>query len=208
MLIHDFVQGTDEWLAARRGVITGSRFKDCRDKLASGKPSKACLHYAMDVARERVGGTAPAKMVNAAMRTGTEQEPLARIAYEVATQSLVEEIGFVTTDDRLFGVSPDGLVDEHGLIEIKTMVSSDTLFTCFRGDYSAYLDQCYGQMWLMGRKWVDLVLWAPDLECIGRHLTIHRIHRDDDIIQALEDDLMTFAAMVAENEKVLRQVAA
>jgi exodeoxyribonuclease (lambda-induced) len=208
MIFYDAPQGSQEWLEARRAVITGSRFKDCRDKLANGKPSKARLVYAMDVARERVGGTVPPKMVNAAMRSGTEQESFARRAYEAKTGNLVEEIGFVTTDDRMFGVSPDGLVDDDGLVEIKTLVSSDTLFTCFQGDYSAYLDQCYGQMWLLGRKWVDLVLWAPDMACIGRELTIHRLHRDDNIIEKLEADLMAFSAMVDQNERLLRQVAA
>ena len=71
-------QGSEDWLAYRRGVITGSRFKDARDKLKNGQPSKACLDYARDLARERLGGKAPAKFQNAAMRTGTEQEPFAR----------------------------------------------------------------------------------------------------------------------------------
>ena len=78
-------QGSEEWLTARRGKITGSRFKDARDKLKGGQPSKACLGYAMDVARERIGGSAPSKFQNAAMRTGTEQEPFARAMYEART---------------------------------------------------------------------------------------------------------------------------
>lgn len=208
MIYHDHPQGSEEWLAARRGVITCSRFKDARSKLKSGQPSKECLLYAMDVARERVGGKAPDKFVNGAMRFGTEQEPFARAHYEAKTGYLVEEAGFFTTDDCLFGVSVDGLVEDDGIIEIKTMVSSDTLFTAFSGDISAYIDQCNGAMWLLGRKWVDLVLWAPDLECIGRHLTIRRIERVDNDINALEADLMQFAALVEQNERLLRQVAA
>lgn len=204
MIYYDALQGSDEWLSARRGVITASRFKDCRDRLKNGEMSKACLLYAMDVARERVGGIAPPKFQNAAMKTGTEQEPLARQAYEATTGYLVEEAGFITTDDRLFGVSVDGFIDQDGIVEIKTLVSSDTLFAALGGDTSAYLDQCNGAMWLLGRKWVDLVLWAPDLECIGRHLTIHRIDRDDNAIDALEQDLILFERKVSENEKKLR----
>lgn len=202
LIIHTAPQGSDEWLASRIGVITGSRFKDCRDKLKSGNPSKACLSYAMDVARERNGGRVASKFETAAMRTGTEQEPFARSAYEMQTGNFVDEAGFITTSDRLFGVSVDGLVGEDGIIEIKTMVSSDTLFTAVvDGDISAYIDQCNGAMWLLGRKWVDLVLWVPDLE----FLRIHRIERNDDAIEALEADLMEFERMVSRYQKSLNE---
>lgn len=209
LIFHTAPQGSQEWLDARRGVITGSRFKDCRDKLKGGAPSKKCLSYAMDVARERVGGRTPDVFANAAMRTGTEQEPFARAAYEAKTGNFVEEAGFITTDDGLFGVSVDGLVDDDGIIEIKTMVSSDTLFTAVvDGDISAYIDQCNGAMWLLGRKWVDLILWAPDLEPIGRQLTTIRIERDDDAMEELEEELMAFERQVSKYEHLLRKEAA
>lgn len=209
LITHTAPQGSPEWLEARRGVITGSRFKDCRDKLKSGAPSKKCMDYAMDVARERLGGSAADKFATAAMRTGTEQEPYARAAYEARTKLFVEEAGFITTEDNLFGVSVDGMVDADGLIEIKTMVSSATLFNAVvDGDISEYIDQCNGAMWLLGRKWVDLVLWAPDLEPIGRHLTIRRIDRDDNAIEELEADLMEFERMVTKYETLLKKEAA
>ena len=213
MIHHDHPQGSPEWLAVRRGVVTGSRFKDCRDYKAPtaaqkkegitrGEPSSKLLSYAYDTARERLGGVAPAKFQSAAMRMGTEQEGPARLAYERRTRNLVEEVGFFTTEDRLFGLSPDGLIDDDGVLEIKTMVSSDTLFTAVaHGDVSEYMDQCLGYLWLLGRQWVDLCLWVPDLE----HLTIRRITRDENAIEALEADLMAFAVMVRKNEMLLRQ---
>ena len=194
-------QGSEEWLTARRGKITGSRFKDARDKLKGGQPSKACLGYAMDVARERIGGSAPPKFQNAAMRTGTEQEPFARAMYEARTGHMVDEAGFYLSDDAVFGLSPDGLVNDDGVIEIKTMVGSDTLFTAVAdGDVSAYMDQCLGYLWLLGRQWVDLVIWTPDLN----HMAIHRITRDENAIEALEADLMAFARLVTQYENTLR----
>lgn len=209
MIHHDYEQGSPEWHGVRKGCITGSRFKDARDKLAKGGPSKAQLAYAMDTARERVGGTVPAKFQNAAMRTGQEQEPLARMHYEAITGNLVQEVGFITTDDGLFGLSPDGLIGTDGVLEVKTMVSSDTLFTAVAdGDISAYMDQCLGYLWLLGRQWVDLVLWCPDLEVIGLHMTIHRITRDEAAIEALESDLVAFAALVKKYEAALRAKAA
>lgn len=198
-------QGSEEWLTARRGKITGSRFKDARDKLKGGQPSKACLAYAMDVARERIGGCAPSKFQNAAMRTGTEQEPFARARYEARTGHMVDEAGFYLSDDAVFGLSPDGLIDEDGVVEIKTMVSSDTLFTAVAdGDVSAYMDQCLGYLWLLGRQWVDLVLWAPDLDL----MVIHRITRNEEAIETLESDLMDFARMVKKYETTLREAIA
>ena len=198
-------QGSEEWLTARRGKITGSRFKDARDKLKGGQPSKACLGYAMDVARERIGGSAPSKFQNAAMRTGTEQEPFARAMYEARTGHMVDEAGFYLSDDGVFGLSPDGLIDDDGVLEIKTMVSSDTLFTAVAdGDVSAYMDQCLGYLWLLGRKWVDLVLWTPDLDL----LVIHRINRKEDAIEALESDLLDFARTVKKYETTLRDAIA
>jgi len=240
-------QGSEEWLAARRGTVTGSRFKDARDRssglneqqttyvalVRSGKePADAAaiagykkaptsetvataikdgiqmawgakaMAYAHDIARERCGGNAPSKFQNAAMRTGTEQEPRARAMYEARTGYMVDEVGFYTTEDGRFGLSPDGLIDEDGVLEVKTMVSSDTLFQAVvDGDISEYRDQCLGYLWLLGRKWVDLVLWVHDLE----HLVVHRITRDEDAIEALEADLLAFLALADEQEAKLRK---
>lgn len=203
MILHNDPQGSNEWLTARRGVITGSRFKDARDRVKGGALSAKAKLYSMDVARERFGGMAAQQIQNAAMRMGTEQEPLARQAYEARTGNFVDEAGFITTDDRKFGVSVDGLVDADGMVEIKTMVSSETLFTAVvHCDISAYIDQINGSLWLLGRKWCDLILWAPDLP-EGR-LTIRRIERNEDAIQKLEDDLIAFEKVVTQLEQDLR----
>lgn len=190
-------QGSDAWLDARRGCVTGSRCKDARSKLKEGNPSKAALLYAMDTARERCGGRVLGAYVNGAMRMGTEQEPRAREAYEAHTGALVLEAGFACTEDRHFGCSVDGLVDDDGIVEIKTMVGSETLFTAVvERDISAYTDQINMSLWLLGRRWCDLILWAPDLEPIGRHLTIIRIVRDEPAIDAMELDLVAFDRLV------------
>ncbi|MBP9806570.1 MAG: YqaJ viral recombinase family protein [Candidatus Accumulibacter sp.] len=206
---YDFEQGTPEWLEARKGAITGSKFKDARDRLKNGNPSSKAILYAKDVARERCGGTAEKVFQNAAMRIGSEQESFARSAYESRTGALVEPVGFFKTDDGMFGLSPDGLIDDDGVLEIKTMVSSDTLFTAVaEGDISAYQDQCDGYLWLLGRKWVDLVLWAPDMADLGLDMVIHRITRDEERIEKLEADLMAFSLTVRTYESALRKAAA
>ena len=113
MITYTDAQGSDEWLAARRGVITASKFADARAKLKNGAPTKAALSYAMNIARERAGGMVPPTFQNAAMKTGTEQEPIARLQYEMETGAMVTEAGFICTDDRKFGVSVDGLIGER-----------------------------------------------------------------------------------------------
>lgn len=206
MIVYTDKQGTEAWLAARRGVITASKFKVCREKLKSGAPSKACLSYAMDVAREKCGGSVLPVYANLAMKIGTEQEPIARMAYEAQTGEFVAEAGFICTDDRRFGGSVDGMIEEDGLWECKAMVSSDTLFTALvDGDISDYVDQCNGNMWLLGRKWIDLHLWVYDMPHLSQ---IIRIDRDDDVINALEKDLWQFAMLVEDFERRLRLKAA
>ena len=164
----------------------------------------------MDLARERVGGKPPEAFYSDYMKAGTEQEPFARSAYEIQTGNLVEQAGFITTDDKLFGVSVDGLVGDDGIIEIKTMVSSKTLFKAVvEEDISDYIDQGNGAMWLLGRMWVDFVLWAPDLEAAGhKGLHIIRVNRDEESIASLEEDLWRFAGLVGVYEEAMRRKVA
>lgn len=188
-------QGSEAWLAVRRGRITGSRFRDALDRTAKGALTAKATLYAMDTARERFGGSAAPVFVNAAMRTGTEQEPFARAEYEAETGNVVLEAGFAFTDDGRFGCSVDGLVGSDGMVEIKTLVSSDSLFTAVvERDYSQYIDQINGSLWLLDRQWCDLCLWAPDLP-MGA-LNIVRITRSEPLIKEMAAKLLEFDALV------------
>ena len=75
-------------------------------------------------------------------------------------------------------------------------------------DFSDYIHQIQGGLWISGRRWADFIMYAPDLEVVGKALFYRRIERDEAFIEQLETDLMQFAAMVSENEAVLRQQAA
>lgn len=191
-------QGTEEWLKARKGVISGSMAKVALDKLKSGAPSKAAITYARDTARARAGaGDGEEVYVNAAMRFGSEQEAFARRAYEVRTGYMVEAAGFICTPDRKFGVSIDGLVydepEQRGGTEFKTIVSSNVLFEAvLGGDVSEYIDQCDLNTWAWKLDWIDLCLWAPDLPDPEKRLTVIRITRNQDRIDALLEDLVQF----------------
>lgn len=193
-VLDSFEQGSPEWKAARAGKVTASRAKDARDKLKSGEPSGKQIAYACQVALERVSGeSADSTYENWQMREGHKQEPVARSIYEVRTGNLVDEIAAFATDDDLFLYSPDGLIGDDGLLEVKTLFSAERIMQIVaEGDLSDFIDQCMFGLWLTGRKWIDLVIWVPVL----KHMVIHRIERDDDAIESLESDLIAFAGSV------------
>lgn len=203
-------QGSEAWLMNRAGKITASRAKDARDKLKSGKASGKQIAYAAQVALERIAQRPVDKVFeNWQMREGKTQEPLARVAYESRTGELVEEVGALATDDDKFLYSPDGLIGDDGLLEIKSLFSAERVVQIVAdGDHSDFIDQCNFGLWLTGRKWIDLAIWCPALAPISRDLTIRRVHRDDDLINELERDLMQFAALVDDLENRLRLKAA
>ena len=213
MITYNYPQGSSEWKESRCGVITASNFKLARSFLKSG-PNKgdyteAAKDYAFRVAIERMSGELLDEGFETwQMRRGRELEPMARMAHEARTGQLVQEVGFVTTEDRIFGASADGFIDDDGGAEYKCFVAPEKLRAILlSGDISDVIDQCDGGMWIAGRKWWDFCLYCPALP-EHRQLTVHRIHRDDNRIESLENDLMKFAALVAEFETELRKEAA
>ena len=201
-MLTSFEQGSPEWKQARAGKVTASRAKDARDKLKSGAASGKQIAYACQVALERVSGNpADTTFENWQMREGHVQEPIARASYERRTGNLVDEVGAFATDDELFLYSPDGVIDNDGLLEVKSLFSPERIMTIVgNGDTSDFEDQCMFGLWLTGRQWIDLVVWVPSLE----HMVIKRITRDEDAIEALEADLMAFARLVTQYENTLR----
>lgn len=210
MIFVNCTQGTPEWFTTRAGVITASKFADAVSTLRNGDFTQASKDYAYKVAIERIyGETTEDTYVTWEMRRGTELEPLARIAYEAKTGNLAEESGIVLTDDRVFGYSTDGFVDEYGLIEIKCPNSARKLVEMWEtGDISEYEHQIQGGMWITGRRWCDFIMYAPQLEPVGKQLFIKRIERNDEFIESMESKLMDFARRVeAHIENLKKKVA-
>ena len=163
---------------------------------------EAAHTYAKELARERCGGKDPEGFQGLSQRVGHEEEPFAAIAYIGKTGAELEEAFFITTDDCKFGMSLDRWVipGRKAALEIKTMVSSSTLFDAMvDGDISPYRDQCLFGLWMLTPDWIDLCLWCPDLQA----LKVIRIERDEEELQALEDDLMAFEALVCGYETAL-----
>lgn len=208
-------QGTPEWHAARCGVITASRFKDACERLKPkkdqlvGECSKEMIKYACQVAIERIAGSSVDEVYQTwQMSRGHDLETPARMEYESVTGNLASEAGIVLTEDSLFGYSTDGFVDKNGMIEIKCPASSEKIVSMWKtGDVSEYIHQIQGGMWITGREWCDFIMYAPQLQSVGKQLYLKRICRDEDFISRLEAQLVEFAGMVEENEAILRKVS-
>lgn len=207
-------QGTDAWFNERVGAITASMFSEARKKLKSGPNkgdfSKAGHDYAFKLAVERISGELldEHQFDPWQARRGRELEPEARIAYEEAREVLVDQTGLALTEDRLFGASVDGLVDENGSVEIKCFLAPSKLAPILlSGDLGDCVDQIQGGMWITGRKWTDFVLYCPALASINKHLTIIRVERDDNYIEALEKDLVDFNCLVESYMNKLTEAA-
>lgn len=207
MIYLDHAQGSPEWLEARLGVITASIARDALEKTSKGVPTVKAIGLAARIGMELVTRVScDDTFVNAAMRRGSKLEPQARIAYESASENLVEEVGFYMTDDRAFGYSSDGVIDSDGLIEIKCPTSPLTVISMWRdGDLTDYMHQIQMGLWLTGRKWLHFVMYDPRLASVGKSLFIKRVQRNEAFIEKMEADLLKFSALVREFSAVIQR---
>ena len=191
-------QGTEAWLADRCGFATASRFSDVLAKIKTGEAATR-RKYRIQVVTERLTGNPVQGYQNAAMLWGTQTEPEARMAYEALTGELVEQTGFVRHPTVAWcGASPDGLVGEDGMVEIKCPESATHLEWMTTGTVPPeHVPQIQGQMWVCGRKWVDFVSYDPRFP---EHLQLFvvRVPRDDDYIKTLVEGVTRFLGEVDE----------
>ena len=205
MKIIECEQGSREWLDARCGAITASNFKECRKVLSSGKNkgqhSSKAKEYAFKLAIERISGSllSEDKFETFEMRRGRELEPTARLLHEEKKGILVQQAGFVLTDDEIFGASLDGLIDSDGMSEYKCFIAPSSLMPIILdGNIDDCKDQVQGGLWITGRQYAHFVLYCPALEAVNRHLTIFEVERDNDYIEEMQDDLLKFNKVVEE----------
>lgn len=202
----DIIQGSPEWFAARLGRVTASRVADVVARTKSGYGASRANYMAQLIA-ERLTGTVAESFTNAAMQWGTQTEPDARAAYEFRTDRDVAEVGFVNHPAiEMSGASPDGLIGDDGLLEIKcpnTATHIDTLLS--NGTVPGkYVIQMQWQMACTGRKWCDFVSFDPRMP-ESMKLLILRVARDDARIAELESEVGAFLNEV--NNTVARLTA-
>lgn len=199
MQIINIEQGTEEWLNVRRGVVTGSRFKDVVTP-SKGELSKSSVSYMHELVAERMGVTVQF-FQNEHMKRGNELEEQARTAYEFVKDCKVDEVGFCLSDNKLVGVSPDGLIGEDGGLEIKCPKETTHISYLVKGELpSIYKPQVQGSMWITGRKWWDFMSYHPDLPPL-----IIRIPRDEEYISKMEAGITKFSKEMIEMEKKIRE---
>lgn len=194
-------QRTDEWFQARLGKVTASRISDVMAKTKSGY-STSRQNYMAQLICERLTEKPTESYSNAAMQRGTELEPEARRCYELENLCKVSEVGFIphpTIENA--GASPDGLVNDDGLIEIKCPNTWTHLeFMQSLKPKREYILQMQWQMMCTGRKWCDFVSYDDRLpenlsfKCV-------RIYHDDALTQEIEAEVIQFLQELDERIK-------
>ena len=188
MKIIDCVQGSDEWFAARLGKVTASKFSDV---LAKGQ-GKTRLTYMINLATEIIEGAPAESYCDKNMEAGTIKEPLARAFYELLNDCHVAEVGFVERDASV-GASPDGLVGDDGLLEIKCPLgTTHTRYIVEDKVPTAYVAQIQGQLWVTDRQWCDFLSYRP--ENTKHPHFIKRVDRDEKYIKNLAIEVEIFVA--------------
>lgn len=189
------VQGTEEWLQARRGLLTasnlGKHITPSTLKVADNETSRTLT---MQLAAERITGHVEHVYPTADMQRGTDDEPFARAVYSEHFAP-VEEIGFVTLeqDGYTIGYSPDGFVGDDGLVEIKSRKPEKHIAHVLDGKPPVYnMAQMQAGMFITGRKWCDYISFSA-----GLPLWVRRVFPDPRWFAAIEAAAKTFEINVA-----------
>jgi putative phage-type endonuclease len=190
-------QGSEEWLKIRLGKVTASGVADVLAKTKSGV-SASRGNYLIKLAIQRVTGVVEESYTNDAMQWGKDNEAQARVAYEVVSGNFVDQVAFVDHPTiKWFGASPDGLVNQDGLVEIKCP-NSATHWSYIKDDGppTKYYIQMQAQMACTGRSWCDFVSYDPRMPERSQ-LFIKRVMREDSYIAEMEAEVKKFLDEVA-----------
>jgi hypothetical protein len=200
VIVHNVTQGSPEWLQARLGIPTASEFH--RILTPGGKAStqsEAYMHRCL--AEWVIGVPIEGEYESQWMIRGHELEEQAVKAYEFATDSETEIVGFVTNDAGTAGASPDRLVGKNGGLELKCPSPQVQVgYLLAKSVDEKYKPQVQGNLWLTERDWWDISAYCP-----GFPASIIRVERDEKYIRSLAAALDTFTACLEESKAILVQ---
>lgn len=200
-------QGSPEWHAARLGKVTGSRISDVTAKGKSGSPSASRANYRAQLVAERLTGELAESFKSASMEWGNEKEAEAAEMYAFQTGYDLERCGLVihpTID--LAGASPDRIVGDEGLVQIKCPNTATHIATCLGASIDGgYLKQMQWEMACTGRLWCDFASFDPRLPADMR-LKVIRVPRDSAAIVAIQSEVQIFLDEVADEMAALIEV--
>ena len=198
-------QRTPEWFAKRLGKVTASRIADLMAKTKTG-PGASRANYLAQLVTERLTGQPTESYKSPAMDWGIEQEAAARAAYSARTGVLVDEVDFVDHPTMQAGASPDGLVGEDGLIEIKCPNTSTMLeYLEDRTIPTKYRLQMQWQLAVTGRDWCDFVAFDPRLP-EHLQLLVIREPRNTDFVVEITHEVNRFLAEVERKVAFLKEL--
>jgi len=170
MIIHECEQGSPEWLALRAGMPTASDFKKLIT--SKGAPSKSINGYAITLAAEKYAGKpVDAWEGNQWSERGKVLEAEAREWYEMQYDCEAVQVGFITDDAKAAGCSPDSLIGEDGMLEIKCLKAERHIEAALYIERNGkcppdYIQQTQGQMLLAEREYCDLLFYHPELPSV------------------------------------------
>jgi putative phage-type endonuclease len=201
--ILDCEQRTPEWIEARIGKVTGSSIAAVLAEIKKGE-SATRRNYRAEIIVEILTGLPADTYVSKEMQWGAEQEPFARAAYEIHQDVMVTTVGFATHPEiSRFGASPDGLVGDDGLVEIKCPNTATHLEYLLAGVVpSEYEPQMLTAMACTGRQWCDFVSFDPRMPA-HLQLFVKRFARDNERIAEIETKVVSF---LYEVDDVLRRL--
>ncbi len=192
-------QGTPEWYAARAGIPTASEFDTVMAKGKGGGESKTRRTYMLKLIGERLTKEPMWAYSNEHMERGKTMEAEARALYSMVSDLEPVQVGFLRRDDA--GCSPDSLIGNDGMLEIKTKLPHLQLDCILYDELPAeHRAQCQGQRWIAQREWVDFVSYWP-----GLPLFTKRVSRDEEYIKRLAEAVRVFNAEMEETIAKVQQ---
>lgn len=179
MEIFNHEQGTPEWLQCRIGIPTASEFSTVLAKGKDGGPSLTRAAYMRRIAAEIITGEPLESFKSAAMERGNLMEGDARNYYSMLRDEEPQQVGFIRNGAK--GCSPDSLIGENGMLEIKTQRGDLLIETLSKGTFPAeHVAQCQGALWVAERDWIDICVYWPKMPVF-----IQRAYRDEVYISRL-----------------------
>jgi hypothetical protein len=199
MILHDVIQGSDEWKALRLGIVTASEmFKIISPK---GEKSKQAGKYQNKLIAEIIAGKPIEEFTSDYMNRGKELEDKARQSYQTLTGQEVTLLGFVTTDDGRIGVSPDGYLPPDGGLELKCPKIENHIENILYGDIvSDYYPQIQANIYVMECQWWDIISFHSDVW--SKPI---RVERDNGYIESMLDFVNQFYEGLEEKKAIMRE---
>ena len=193
-------QGTPAWFEARAGIPTASMFSAVLSKGRSGAESKTRKTYMLKLLGERLTGELQEGFTNEHMERGKVMEAEARTMYEFQSDNEAKEIGFIRNGEK--GCSPDAVINDNGMLEIKTKLPHLQLAALLKGEMPAdHKAQVQGQLMVAEREWCDFVSYWPKLP-----LLLVRVERDEKYIKTLSEQIDIFNEEMAQLEQQIKEM--